>query len=460
MMALGRWAHLASVALMVLASSSFGQPAAPAQAAPLDTDTTGDDAHAQSGERAGPGTRATAAATPWRFGLDYLLLEAGGFTNSDQASSSWTGRASAFVLHRPNAAWELRAGARVDGVKQAGGDSAHSDGGVLLTDTYVRWRDGGTRLTMGTQTMVWGRVDELPVIDRLSRADLSRLPLDDLRERRLATPALRLEQNWDDVKLDAVWLPLCRCALLPDVRSAWSPVNQSTGEILGIPPSPQLADVVRNASLSDDDGGSGGGGVRITRTGETFDVGLTLARTRQSAPYFELDPGTLALRGVHPYNNFAGVDAEWSTDAATWRTELGYTGSVPLTSPQGAMQMADAIEWAGGVEFFPGGRDTRVNLQLLARSLRTDEAVLELKHYANVNGAVESSFGDGRWKAELKFAVGLNVRDVYLAPSLTYVGWEPYEVYVAGFVFDGTARTIGGFYRQQDMIAVGLRRRF
>lgn len=425
--------------------------------APDNRGATAADAQPAVEQREGkPRTRPAAL----NYGIDYFLFEGGGFTNSEQADYSATLRGSAFVSWRPNATWEFRAGGRLDGVSQGGGASDFTELQLIFTDTYARWREGDTRLTLGEQTIVWGRVDAIPVIDRVSRVDLTRFALDELRERRLADLALRWEQNLDSIKLDAVLLPLCRCALLPDIKSVWSPVNQFSGEILGLAPSPQLSNLVRNASVSDDTSGFGGGGVRLTQTGGEVDYGLTLARTRQSVPYYQVDAAALKLNGIHPFNNFAGVDAEWTAGGLTWRTELGYTSRVPVTLPTGAMDMADAVEWVGAFEWFPGGGDTRLNLQLVARSLRTSEDILELDNYLGLNGAVETSFAQGRWKAGLQFAVGLNVTDWYLAPSISYVGWEPYEAYLAGYYFAGEDQTIGGFFRKQNMIAVGIRKRF
>ena len=402
------------------------------------------------------------AAPTWRAGVADVLLEAGALPDAPEADRIAAVRASPFVQWQPDRVWELRAGLRLEGDSQDAGASAYTRWRADVGDTYLRWRGGDTRLTVGAQTIVWGRVDEVPLIDRVSRVDLTRFVLDDLAERRRAQWALRWEQTWDDVKLDAVALPAFRGARLPSVESVWSPVNRTTGEVVGIAPSPALAALVQTASIDDRqaDRGVGGLALRLTRTGEPFDMGLTLARTRQSLPYYRVDTVAGALIEVHPFHNFVGVDAEWATGSLTWRTEIGYTAGVPVTLPSTAMSMSDAAEWVGGVEFFPGGGDTRVTLQLAARSLRTGQSILELKHYVGANGEIESSFAQGRWKAALRFAAGLNVRDTYLGPKLSFVGWEPHELYLAGHFFSGEARTLGGFHRDHDMIALGLRTRF
>lgn len=392
-----------------------------------------------------------------KFGVDDLLLEAGALPDAPEADGYSTLRASAFVLWQATRNWEFRAGARLDGMMQSGGSADHDELRADYTDTYVRYRDGDTRLTLGAQTLIWGRADEIPLADRVSRADLTRFVLDDLADRRRAQLAARWEQTIGDYKLDAVWLPLFRGAQLPDAASVWSPVNRSTKRIIGIDPA--LTAWVGGAAIRRDEHGSGGGGVRLTRTGEPFDFGVTVARTRQSLPYYRVDAGP-ALTAIHPYNTFVGADFELVTGGLTWRMEVGYTDDVPVTLPSTAMAQTHSLDWIGALEFFPGGKDTRVNLQLVARALQTDRSILELKEYYGINGEVETTFGQGRWRAAMRFSSGVNVHDVYLSPRLSYVGWEPHELYVAGHYFEGEARALGGFHEDHSMITLGLRTRF
>jgi len=393
-----------------------------------------------------------------KFGVDDLLLEAAALPDAPEADRYSTLRASAYVLWQPSRNWEFRAGARLDGMAQDSGSADHDEMLTDYADTYVRYRSGDTRLTLGAQTIIWGRADEIPLADRVSRADLTRFMLDDLADRRRAQLAARWEQTFGDYKLDAVWLPVFRGAQLPDVASVWSPVNRSTGQIIGIDPA--LTGWVRGASIDEDEHGSGGGAIRLTKTGQPFDFGVTLARTRQSLPHYRVDLPNLTLTAVHPYNTFVGADLERVSGGFTWRTELGYTDNVPVTRPTTAMDTTHSLDWIGAVEFFPGGGDTRINLQLVAHALQTDRSILELKEYYGANGEVETSFGQDRWRAGMRFSGGINVRDIYLSPKLSYVGWEPHELYVAAHYFDGETRTLGGFHQDHSLITLGLRTRF
>lgn len=438
--------------------ATAAEPAAAAETAAQPAPaTTADDLPPPSASRSKPTARGFRPT--FKFGVDDFLLETGALPDAPEADNYSTLRVSPYVQWQPSRNWEFRAGARLDGMNQAGGLADHDEMLADYTDTYVRYRNGDTRLTLGAQTIVWGRVDEIPLADRVSRVDLTRFALDDLADRRRAQLAARWEQTLGDYKLDIVALPVFRAAQLPDLASVWSPINRTTRQIIGIDPA--LTGWVGNARVEEDEHGSGGGAVRLTRTGVLpFDFGVTLARTRQSIPYYRVDLPTLTLTAVHPFNNFVGADLEMVAGGVTWRMEAGYTDNVPFTLPTTAMDTTHALDWVGGLEFFPGGKDTRVNLQLVAHALQTDRNALELTEYYGANGEVETVFGSGRWKAGMLFASGFNVRDVYLSPKLSYVGWEPYELYLAAHYFDGEDRTLGGFHQDHSLITLGLRTRF
>lgn len=401
-----------------------------------------------------------AARSSLRYGVDNLMVELGALDDAAIAKRAASLRASAYVLAQPSRMWEIRAGGMIEGDAQSGGDVDADRVRGDLTDTYVRWRSGDTRLTLGAQTIVWGRVDAIPLIDRVSRADLTRFVLDRLPDRRRAQAALRWEQNIENFKLDAVVLPYFRGAALPDLDSVWSPIDRRAGTVIGIAPSAQLAPLIQAADVVRDDARNGGGAVRLTHAGEPMDFGITFARTRQSLPYYRVDPVAVTLTELHPFNSFAGVDAEWVTGALTWRVEVGYTRDVPVTRADASMAKASSVDAVLGLEWFPGGGDTRLNLQLVTHRLDASGEILELDKYSGVNGELETSFGQGRWKAGVRFFGGLDVRDGYVAPRIAYLGWEPSEIYLTGHFFDGEDRTLGGFHRDHRMLAIGLRTRF
>lgn len=404
--------------------------------------------------------RATRDGGP-RLRLERARLEAGFFPDDAAPAGSHYGHLTASVNWQPSRQWEFQASARVDGWLQTAPDAdrLRADTG----ETFVRYRGEGLRVTFGAQNVLWGRTDEIPPTDRLSRLDLNRLNLDPFTERRRAVAALRVEKTWDDYKLDAVWVPVFQPAELPPWESVWHPVDRSRGRILGVDPALLPAALVKTATFGEEKDGAGGGGLRLTRTGGGFDWGLSWQRARRSAPYYRfnnLAPGLPTFTAVHPMATVIGAEAEFQWRGATFRLEAARSSHHPVTTTALQYRLVPATDVVAGVEFFPGDRDTRVTLQLASHRLSTRESLLEWKTFNALTFEVEHPFGGDRWRFNLRGMAGLNHRDNYLSPKLSYRGFEPHEFYVAGHFFGGGDAGIGGFHRDHDLLVIGWQVRY
>lgn len=407
-----------------------------------------------------------------------LRAETGGMFKSGRAidSSNYL-HANVTARWNPVSQWEFQLGARADGHYQNGGmdyDSTRADYG----DSFIRYRGENVRLTAGTQTVLWGRIDEVPPTDRLSVQDMTRFVLDELSDRRRAVPALRLEVFKDAYSFDAIWIPDFREAELPGINSIWSPVDQTGGRIRGVPESPVLSQFISQGTFGSDITGSGGG-IRLSHSGEGLDYALTVQRFRHSTPYYELNPTVRAsyLGGNpvataiasttastfterHPESWLFGGDIGVTTDKATWRFEAAYISDVPATTSDFRMITLEGVDWMGGVEFYPGDGDTRVNLQLGGRHYLDEPQILDRDNVYNFNGEIENVFGHNRWRAKARFSLGLDDKDIYLNPELAYLGFEPHELYVSIHYFDGNSGTFGEFHKNDSLLTLGWRAKY
>lgn len=391
--------------------------------------------------------------------VDDARLEYGRFTRSGSDANESAYGKLAVSANWMESDWELQVGARIDAYSADGRESStkvNADYG----DSFLRYRGDASRLTFGTQTVIWGRLDELPLSDRVSTADLTRGLLDDLEDRRRANPVLRAESFFGSGKLDLVWLFDFRAAELPDRDGVWYPIDTRSGRILGVDPAVVSPAAVQNAVVIDDEpAGDGGFGARFTGTYPFADVGLTVAHTRQSTPYFRPD-GVGRFVAEYPRSWAYGADAAIDAAGATWRLEVLYTSDNPVTRRNLSYTTTPAIAWGGGVEMFPGDGNTRVNLQLIGVNLVDAGAVIDRKEVYNLNGEIEVPFDRERWRASFDFFLGLDQRDVYLNPELAFVGWEPHELYVSLHYLDGDDGTLGGFYEDNSSINIGWRASF
>lgn len=414
------------------------------------------------------------------YGLRDIRLEYGALTHSKQAGvdSSNFFSTTAFLNWKPNARWEWQLEGNINGYQQTG-ETKFNHLFLEPGETYVRYRGDKVRLTLGSQEVIWGRIDEIPPTDRLSRHDLRRYFLDDLSDRRLPVPAVRSEWFSGPYKLDVLVKPKFYGAKLPDTDSIWSPIDKKSGQLIGVESTPLLAALIQNGSFYDDVEGKGGGGIRFSKTGRGIDYAITVQRTRHSTPYYELNPDVRAallagappalaiastsaptFTGRHPWTWVVGGGTGMVVGGTTWRFELAWLSDVPVTTTDFRYKTVKGVDWATGIEFFPGGGNARVNLQLAGHHLLDAKDVLDNQSTYLLNGAIEDVFSHGRWRTRLRFTTGLEQKDYYLNPEIAFLGWEPSELYLGYHYFSGVAGTFGGFHENHDMLTLGWRTSF
>ncbi len=412
------------------------------------------------------------------FGPDSFRLEGGRLLDPGPVSARQYLHAGLRLRWNPGPRWTFRAAGRADGYRQTGA-AEWEDADLGPGETYLRFRIDWLRLTFGYQKVLWGRIDEVPPTDGLGVRDLRRFLLDDYVDRRLPAPALRAELFGGPLGLDLVWLPVFRPAVLPERESLWSPVDPRRGRLLGLPADPLLAVLVRAGSFrSEEGGGDGGGGARLEYAGASGDFALTLQRVRRSVPYYELHPdvraaltsgqppgtaleaGSPTFAGRHPWTWLAGGDLALDAAGAVWRAEVGWRGDVPVTTEVLAVDTVPSLDWAAGVELYPGGRASRLSLQVVGRDLLAADEILDRDPVRSLTGTLARPFAHARWRARIRFLAGLDRHEVYLNPELTYRGLEPHSLYLAGHLFEGHPVTPAGFHRGHDLVVLGWRSRF
>jgi len=418
---------------------------------------------------------ATATPSPMAWQMNRMQAETATFTGDDRlARQAQFLHATGGLVWQPSTAMEVRLTARGDAFWQQGWRD-HDEARLDYDEVYLRRRWSSLRLTAGAQRIAWGRVDEIAPTDRLSVVDLTRMVLDRLPDRRRTAPALRAEWFGAGGKLDLVWVPAFRPAELPDDDSVWHPVNRRDGRFFGLPRSDLQSALIKAGRFDDDGAGSGGGALRYSRELSGFDYALSAQRVRHSTPYYELDervraalaagssvPTAVALApdtfvGRHPYTWVLGGDAGFVTGRTTWRVEAAWLSDVPVTGAAGALDTVDAVNAVAGVEFYPGDRDLRVNLQAGANVLLGSSSMLDRRRRYFTNGTVVHPFGGGRFEFEVRYSLGLNTRDVYFNPELRYLFLDAQQFYIAAHVFRGADDTLGGFFHDNTGIMLGWR---
>ncbi len=414
-----------------------------------------------------------------RYGIERVRMEASSLTRSSRpADGGLSLRAEPYVLWSINESWEARVGARLEGYRQWG-DQRLSTVDADYAATYLRYRDAHNRVTLGAQSVVWGRMDELSPNDQLSVLDFSRSILDDPAERRRVVPTVRWEHFHASGTHDLVWIPRFRAAEQADEDSIWTWVDRRNGRLPGLAFDPATAPLISNGRFNTHKPRSGGAGWRFSRWQRGVDYAVNVLYTPHSLPYFTLsdaarttlfnngDPSALlsgaepAFEVHYPRTWVLGSDLGFEASGVTWRFESAWLSDVPVTQRDTlALETRQALRGAVGAEWFPGDADLRVSLQLVGEALIDAGPVLDRTATLAVSGDIEQVFVPNHWQGRLRFSFGLDHSDRYINPELSYIGAEPHEIYLGYHHFSGAERSIGGFYQHNDIITLGVRTRF
>ena len=401
-----------------------------------------------------------ASSTP-SFKIDEIWIEYGQFTQSHSGKNSQGyGHGLATFEWAPSSNWEIKISARADGYFETGRDD-WDDIDLDYDEAYIRYKGENSTVTIGAQKVLWGRIDEFPPTDLLSTQDLRRFIIDDLEDRRLASPALRLEHFFDNKKLDLVFYPDFREAQLPDKDSTWYPVNRSSGEILGLETNAAIEAVVKNAPIQENTPDSEGGfGARFSSIGSNLDYAVSVQKGRQTLPYFSYNPATNTIEGEYPRTWIVGGDMGFEALGGTVKFETTWLSDTPVTRKDGTYTTVKSVNWGAALELFPGDGDSRLNLQLTGTKLMRAPSVIDRAESYAFNGTYEVPFANNRWRAKTRFNVGLDEKDIYLNPEIAFTGWESQELYLELHFFDGDKGTPGGFYEDNSLATLGWRIKF
>ena len=392
------------------------------------------------------------------FAIDTLWLELGHFPKSDaQIDHQGYFQMSVNMSHSKDR-WLFQATIDLNAFSEHGvsdWDQTELD----YDEVYVRYSGEQFNVTLGTQKILWGKIDEFPPTDRLSTQDYRR-PYDDLEDRRLASLALRYQHFFKSSSLDIAIYPKFREAQLPDQNSSWFPVSRDSGEILGLELPDAIAPLLQSTVIKESPPDSDGGfGIRYNQLG-TFDYSLSVQYGRQSTPYFSFDPVSSTVTGYYPRTWIVGADAAMEIGNGTLKLESAWLGEQPFTREDGQLDTSEALSWGIAYEMFPGDGDARINLQLTGQSLLGSDKALDRDEIVSLNGSFETPFADHQWNIRTRFSVGLDKDDNYFNPELTYTGVESQEFYLELHMFNGEVSTPGSLYEDNSFVAFGWRGSF
>jgi len=370
--------------------------------------------------------------------------------------------------------WAAEFGVRLDVYGETGKTKTL---GFLYADepSFVRYSGELNRLTLGTQKVSWGTVDEISPLERFTVQDLSRSVLEPIAKRLRSVFALRWQHFFDEFTMDFLVVPKFKKNILPSKNSAWFPINQQSGQMLGVSDSQLLSTILKKTAMTEDEPSWGGVGLRFTGQIDDYDAGASFIMTHRATPYYHFTDETINaittaadltgldefdLVGDYPRLWLLGGDIAYEIEDYVVRFETAFISGEPATNREFEMISVNTLETVGALEFFPGDSNLMANVQLMYRKLMTAASVFEKKSSLLLTGSVTDSLSLHEWRYTARFMLGLDPQELYLNPSLSYTGLENQVLRLSLHYFAGDDGTLGHFYDANSHVSLGWQGRF
>ncbi len=228
---------------------------------------------------------------------------------------------------------------------------------IEIDTATLTWRKSSTFLTLGKQTVPWGKLDGLQVTDRFDAARRRDYVFTDLRPDRISRWGARLETGIGDWRADIA------LALDPTVNQLAQPGDRfsptAPRQRAGLPDGTPLPPIT--VSDRDDIIGDATFGLRMTRRFDGGDVSLLALSGPDTDPVFAQGGTAMApeIRLDYPRRELYGLTASRSAGSLVWRAEAALIPDQAINIEAGPMLAVDErTRWLGGVGLdwdAPGG---------------------------------------------------------------------------------------------------------
>ena len=353
---------------------------------------------------------------------------------------------------------------------------------------------------------VWGKGDQLHVVDLLNANDFTDFVNPDYIERRLAAPMLKLDAPLAGGMglLELAYLPLLRTDRIP-TGGAWAPAQAATLEsaveafaagyaaayaqqLIAADPtlSPTVAaalgqsaaaDLAQNVLREPDTSTLEHAqiGARLTGSVGRFDLGAVYYWGFQKTPSVRMrltDPADPRIELFYPRLHALGIEAgaafgrfntkaelayyateDWDgTDVEIPNHSLNYVAGFDMNLPLSNLNLN--VQGYGSVILNSNEIDAAGPLtpSTPGGDAQFDPDGIYTSHIVSL--ALTDSYRNDRIKPELAFSVGLERQDWRIAPQVQFALRDDAKLGVRGVVFGGEEQSLFGQYDRNDFIEV------
>ncbi len=351
----------------------------------------------------------------------------------------------------------------------------------MIDEAYVRGFLGSTVLEAGYMKVVWGKGDDVHVLDVLNATDYYDFVNNDYLDRRVSQWMLRVVHPLGEMhSLELVWEPVTIPDRIP-LEGPWKPyaISALEGKLQALPGFQQpvtASQLLANGKLIQDELSTladGTYGIRFTGSSHGFDYGILYAYTYNRQPKVDLSHVTPADPKIYlTYDRMhcLGIEGATAWKGFNFRWEGGYflTEDTKGTDPQvrnpsvGYVAGFDRDLWTDG---------PNLNLQvqgiLPLYTDKIDQNPLDVEYRSDgkytshiLAGRLSDSILENKVKVKLSTAYGIEHRDLRIVPELTYEPFDDFQINIRWVQYLGDRDTTFGQYKDSSFLELGVSYRF
>ncbi|WP_456369953.1 DUF1302 family protein [Thermodesulfatator atlanticus] len=387
----------------------------------------------------------------------------------------------------PSYSLDVKAGVLLDRLAYYGNKNTREETRVEPWETYLRYVGRAFELTIGNQIIRWGKVDELTILDNLTRQDMRELFTLRLEERQRPWPWLRLQYFQDSFTLEGVFTLWPLWPERDDFDSDWAVFDHLRKELARDPIFQAL-----NLKLKKDEPPVGlknaEWGLRLSGTnkGVDWEVSYLYAHDRSFYYYVEDYPvkglwlehpaePLKDLRAQLPSLNITGdtIYVSYPRDSIfgfafeTTFHDMGVRGEVAYhTSRVFLKKNLEAVkkpylQWVIGIDYrFESG--LYLNLQFLQQRILgwSEDILFDPKLDSYIFVRLSKSFLQDFLEIRLDGTYGITTRGYFLNPEIAYKITDDFEIFAGLHLIDGPQGTFFDVFDHNDQVYLGLELNF
>ncbi|MCX7788858.1 MAG: hypothetical protein N2442_14310 [Spirochaetes bacterium] len=345
----------------------------------------------------------------------------------------------------------------------------------MIDEAYVRGFLGSTVFEAGYMKVVWGKGDDVHVLDLLNPTDYYDFVNNSYLDRRASQWMMRVMHPLGEMhNLELVWEPVTTPDHIP-LEGPWKPYAISALEghlqtLLGFTSPVAASEVLVSDQLSTLIDGTYG--IRFTGSSHGFDYGILYAYTYNREPKVDLSRIIQTQKVYLSYDRIHcfGIEGATAWEGFNFRLEGGYflTNDTKGTDPKvrnpsvGYVVGMDRDLWTDGPNL-----NLQVQGVLPLHTDKIDRNPLDVEYRGDgkytrhiLAGHLSDTILENKVKWKVSTAFGMEQQDLRIAPELTYEPFDDFQITARWVQYLGNRDTTFGQYKDSSFFEVSVSYRF